>query len=65
MDSHEWIMFHHPSRAAYNSGSGVLCDLAMIYNKAFVCLFVVVVFVCLFLGGCLFLFKNSTFIANR
>ena len=30
---HTWIMFHHPSRATYNSGLGVLCDL--IYDKAF------------------------------
>ena len=35
MDSYIWILFHHPSRAAYNSGLGLLCDLAMIYNKAF------------------------------
>ena len=35
MDSYIWIMFQHPSRAAYNSGLGVLYDLAMIYNKAF------------------------------
>ena len=35
MDSYICIMFHHPSRAAYNSGLGVLCDLGMIYEKAF------------------------------
>ena len=35
MDSYIWIMFHHPSRAAYNSGLGVLYELAMIYDKAF------------------------------
>ena len=35
MDSYIWIMFHQPSRAAHNSGLGVLCDLAMIYNEAF------------------------------
>ena len=35
MDSYIWIMFHHPYRAAYNSGLRVLCDLAMIYVKAF------------------------------
>ena len=33
-----WIrtyeLFNHPSRAAYISGLGVICDLAMIYNKA-------------------------------
>ena len=26
IDSYIWIMFHHPSRAAYNSGLGVLCE---------------------------------------
>ena len=35
MDSCKFIMLHHPSRAEYNSGLGVLCDLAMIYDKAF------------------------------
>ena len=35
MDPYIWIMFHHPSRAAYNSGLRVLYDLAMIFNKAF------------------------------
>ena len=35
MDSYIWIMIRHPSRAAYNSGLGVLCDLAIIYNRAF------------------------------
>ena len=35
MDSYIWIMIRHPSRAAYNSGLGVFCDLAIIYNRAF------------------------------
>ena len=35
MDSYIWIRLHHPCRAAYNSRLGVLCDLAVIYNKPF------------------------------
>ena len=34
MDSYIWIIFHHPSRAAYNTDLGVLYDLTMIYDKA-------------------------------
>ena len=33
MGSYIWIIFHHPSRAAYNTGFGVLYDLTMIYDK--------------------------------
>ena len=34
MYSYKWIIFHQLSRAAYKSGLGVLCGVAMIYDKA-------------------------------
>ena len=33
-DSYISIIFHHPPRAAYKSDLGILCDVAMIYDKA-------------------------------
>ena len=46
MDSYIWIILHHPSRGAYNSGLGVLCDFAMIYYKAFFFAFSFILTIC-------------------